>query len=192
MRPAAGIPWPPPLQTTFARQGSSQTGLVTRESTFHDLDNLTGSDGEPGRQDIGGTNAQTDCVDMLGYSRAVFFAILGSWHATDDLDECRIESADVEAGTNKVEVTTDGSGLNYDTDAPIDADGDFVIIEVRAENIDSDNANPQRWLRGYVAEGGNTGTDNVAAMLTQYDYTYPAPELQGAASASKVYVNPST
>ena len=32
MRPAAGIPWPPPLQTTFARQGSSQTGLVTRES----------------------------------------------------------------------------------------------------------------------------------------------------------------
>ena len=34
MRPAAGIPWPPPLQTTFARQGSSQTGLVTRESTL--------------------------------------------------------------------------------------------------------------------------------------------------------------
>ena len=32
VRPAAGIPWPPPLQTTFARQGSSQTGLVTRES----------------------------------------------------------------------------------------------------------------------------------------------------------------
>ena len=28
MRPAAGIPWPPPLQTTFARQGSPQTGLV--------------------------------------------------------------------------------------------------------------------------------------------------------------------
>ena len=34
VRPAAGIPWPPPLQTTFARQGSSQTGLVTRESIF--------------------------------------------------------------------------------------------------------------------------------------------------------------
>ena len=34
VRPAAGIPWPPPLQTTFARQGSSQTGLVTRESTL--------------------------------------------------------------------------------------------------------------------------------------------------------------
>ena len=34
MRPAAGIPWPPPLQTTFARQGSSQTGLVTRESSL--------------------------------------------------------------------------------------------------------------------------------------------------------------
>ena len=37
MRPATGIPWPPPLQTTFARQGSSQTGLVTRESIIQYL-----------------------------------------------------------------------------------------------------------------------------------------------------------
>ena len=104
-----------------------------------------------------------------------------------------MESSDDSSGTNTVEVTTDASGGNYDTDSPIDTDGDFVIIEVRAEDIDSDNANPQRWLRGYVAEGGNTGTDNVAAMLTQYGYSYPQKELQGAAVAgSKVYVDPNT
>ena len=39
MKPAAGIPWAPPLQTTFARQGSSQTGLVTRESKFTTQEN---------------------------------------------------------------------------------------------------------------------------------------------------------
>ena len=80
----------------------------------------------------------------------MFFAILGSWNGSDDLDECRMESSDDSSGTNTVEVTTDASEGNYDTDSPIDADGDgdFVIIEVRAEDIDSDNANPQRWLRG--------------------------------------------
>ena len=166
---------------------------LSEHATFHDLDNLTGSDGEPGRQDIGGTNAQNDWVDMLGYTRAVFFAVLGSWHATDDLDECRVESSDDSSGSNTVEVTSDASGGNYDTDSPIDADGDFVITEVRAEDIDSDNANPQRWLRGYVAEGSDTGTDNVAATLTQYGYSYPVKELQGAAvSGSKVYVDPNT
>ena len=50
---------------------------LSEQATFHDLDKLDGSDGEPGRQDIGGTNAQTDWVDMLGYVRAVFFAVLG-------------------------------------------------------------------------------------------------------------------
>ena len=44
-----------------------------------------------------------------------------------------------------------------------------------------------------MAEGGNTGTDNVAAMLTHYGYSYPQKELQGAAVAgSKVYVDPNT
>ncbi len=165
---------------------------LSEHGTFHDLDNLAGSDGEPGRQDIGGTNAQTDWVDMLNYSRAVAFAVLGTWNATDDVDESKIQSSDDSSGSNTAEVTTDASGGNYDTDSPIDADGDFIITEIRGENIDVDNANAQRWIRYYVAEGGNTGTDNIASVLTQYEYAYPQKELQGAASASNVYVDPGT
>ena len=42
---------------------------LSEHATFHDLDNLAGSDGEPGRQDIGATNAQTDYVTMENFSR---------------------------------------------------------------------------------------------------------------------------
>lgn len=166
---------------------------LSEHATFHDLDNLAGSDGEPGRQDIGGTNAQTDWVDMANYARATAFAVLGTWNASDDLDESKVQSSDDSSGSNTAEVTTDASGGNYDTDAPLDADGDFVITEIRGEDIDVGNANPQRWARYYVAEGGNTGTDNVAAMFIPCGYAYPQKELQGAASAgSQVYVDPNT
>lgn len=166
---------------------------LSEHATFRDLDNLAGSDGEPGRQDIGGTNAQTDWVDFQNYSRGVAFAVLGTWNATDDLDESKVQSSDDSSGTNTAEVTTDASGGNYDTDNPVDADGDFVITEFRSENIDVDNTNPQSWARYYVGEGGNTGTDNVAAMLIPYGYAYPRKELQGAASTgSQVYVDPNT
>lgn len=166
---------------------------LSEHATTHDLDNLAGSDGEPARQDIGGTNAQSDWVDMKNYARAYAFHVLGSWNGSDDLDECKIQSADDSSGSNTAEVTTDASGGNYDTDSPIDADGDFVIIEIRGEDVDVGNTNPQRYIRNYVAEGGNTGTDNVGAVLVPYEYQYPQKELQGAASAgSQVYVSPNT
>lgn len=164
---------------------------LSEQSSFSDLDNLNGSDGEPGRQDVGGTNGQTDWVTMKNYTRAVFFSVLGTWHASDDLDECRIQQATSAAGGSAKDLTTDESGGNYDTDNPIDADGDFVIIEVRVEDLDSDN--DFEFVRGYVAEGSDTGTDNVASMLTRYGYAYPAKEIQGAAVVgSQVYVDTNT
>ena len=169
---------------------------LSEHASFHDLDNIAGADGEPARQDIGATNAQTDYVSMKNYARAVFFVVLGSWNSSDDLDECRIEQAVNTSGGSVKDLTTDEDGGNYDTNAStgnlIDADGDFVIIEIRAEDMDLDATVPFDVIRGYVAEGGNTGVDNAAAFLTQYGYAYPQKELQGAASASNVYVDPNT
>jgi hypothetical protein len=163
----------------------------SEHGTFHDLDNIGGSDGEPGRQDVGGTNGQTDYVSMKNYARAAFFSVLGTWNGTDDLDECRIQQASDSSGTGVKDLTSDASGGNYDTDSPIDADGDFVIVEVRSEDLDIDSGFEH--VRGYVAEGGNSGTDNVASMLLQYGYAYPRKELQGAASSgSQVYVSTGT
>lgn len=155
-----------------------------------DLDN--GSGGEPFLHDIGATNAQTGWEDMLNYARARAYVELGTWNTSDDLDESKIQSSDDSSGSNTAEVTTDASGGNYDTDSPIDADGDFIVTEIRSENVDVDNTNPQRYIRYYVAEGGNSGTDNACGFLSLYGYAYPKKELQGAASASQVYVDPGT
>jgi hypothetical protein len=144
-------------------------------------------------QDIGGTNASNDggYLSMKNYARALFYVELGTWDSGDDLDECRIQQATDSSGTSVKDLTSDASGGNYDTDNPIDADGDFVIVEIRAEDMDVDNGFD--FIRGYVAEGGNSGVDNVMGVLIRYGYAYPKKELQGAASTgSKVYVDINT
>ena len=154
-----------------------------------DLDNAAA--GEPFLHDIGATNAQTGWEDSKNYSRARAYVELGTWNAADDLDESKIQSGSTSTGGTTAEVTTDAAAGNYDTDNPIDADGDFVITEIRAENIDVDNTAPQRWIRYYVAEGGNTGVDNACGFLSLYGHAYPRKELQGAAATgSQVYVQP--
>ena len=143
--------------------------------------------------DIGGTNAQNNggWLSMKNYARAVFYVELGTWDSGDDLDECRIQQATDSSGTSAKDLTSDESGGNYDTDNPIDADGDFVIVEIRAEDMDVDAGFD--FIRGYVAEAGNSGVDNVMGVLIRYGYAYPKKELQGAASTgSQVYVNTNT
>jgi len=142
--------------------------------------------------DIGGTNAQNagGYLTMLGYDRVFAKVELGTWDSGDDLDECRIQQASDSSGTGVKDFTTDASGGNYDTDAPIDADGDQVIIEARQEKMDA--GNDFNHVRLYVAEGGNSGTDNVFGVFIRYDYHYPHEQLDGTASAgSIVYVRPS-
>tara|TARA_Y100000310_G_C20491880_1_gene719658 strand:+ start:53 stop:544 length:492 start_codon:yes stop_codon:yes gene_type:complete len=148
----------------------------------------------PSATDVGGTTANIGSwSDMKNYARAVMYTELGTWNASDDLDHCRIEEADDSSGSNSGELTSDASGGNYDTDSPIDADGNFVIIEVRAEDMDVDNANPRRYIRGVVGEDGNSGTDDCMAVLVRYGYAYPQKELQGAASSgAQVYADPNT
>lgn len=142
----------------------------------------------PGSADIGGTNATTAWVAMKNYTRAMFMVILGTWNSSDDLDECRIEQATDSSGTGAKDATSDASGGNYDTDNPIDALGNFVIIEIRGEDLDADSSFTH--VRGYVAEGGNSGVDNVGAVLIRYGSQYPQKELQGAASTgAQVYVD---
>ena len=143
--------------------------------------------------DIGGTNAQNSggWLSMEGYARAMAMVVLGSWNASDDLDECRIQQATDSSGTSAKDLTTDASGGNYDTDAPLDEDGDFCIIEVRGEDMDVDNGFSH--IRLYVAEGGNSGTDNITGVLARYEASHAKKELQGAASTgSQVYVDVNT
>ena len=140
--------------------------------------------------DIGGTNASTGWVSMADFERIFAYAEIGTWNAADDLDECRLEQATSAAGANAKDLTTDASAGNYDTDNPVDADGDFVILEARAEDLDV--ANGFTHVRLYVAEGGNTGVDNVTGFLVRYGAREKQSQKNAAAvTGSKVYVHPS-
>jgi hypothetical protein len=139
--------------------------------------------------DIGGTSANSGYLSMQDYGRAMAYVELGTWDSGDDLDGCQFQQASDSSGTGVKDLTTDASGGNYDTDNPVDADGNFVILEVRAEDLDGDGG--FEFIRLLLTEAGNSGTDNVTALVIRYDYKYPQKELNGAASTgAQVYVSP--
>lgn len=140
--------------------------------------------------DIGGTHTETAWLPMKDFQQLYAKVELGTWNATDDLDECRLEQAQDASGTGAKDLTSDAADGDYDTDTPVDAAGNFVILEATAEDLDV--ANGFNHVRLYVAEGGNTGVDNVTGVLIRHGYAYQGKQLDGAAIAGeKVYVRPS-
>ena len=151
-------------------KGSEQFGVTLLETT-----------------DIGGTSATTSYVSMENFDRAFAYVEIGTWNGTDDLDSCHLLQATDSSGTSSKGLTTSASGGNYDTDSPVDADGNWVIIDIRAEDLDTDNGFNHIAL--YVAEGGNTGADNVTGFIIRHEPRYAAKQLNGAASSgAQVYV----
>lgn len=146
--------------------------------------------------DIGGTNSAggsdaVHWVSMVNFKSFLCLVELGTWNAADDLDTCKLEQATDSSGTGKKDLTTSASGGNYDTDAPVDADGDQVILECQADDLDV--ANGFTHVRVYLAEGGNTGTDNVSAVYVRTNPRDAYSNLLVTPSAgSKVYVSVNT
>lgn len=146
--------------------------------------------------DIGGTNSagSDDTVHWISLEEFQSFMCLvelGTWNAADDLDTCKLEQATDSSGTGKKDLTTSASGGNYDTDAPVDADGDRVILECQADDLDVTNG--FKYVRVYLAEAGNTGVDNVSAVYVRANARYAFDDLMETASAgSKVYVSVNT
>ena len=123
---------------------------------------------------------------MENFDRATLYAELGTWNGSDDLDGLKIQQATDSSGTSAKDLTTSASGGNYDTDSPLDADGDFAYIEVRAEDMDADNSFTH--IRGLASESDNSGVDNVTLVLLRYGAKHGKKEQGGSATAgSKVY-----
>lgn len=143
--------------------------------------------------DIGGTNSAgsddtVHWVSMAEFQTLMCVVELGTWNAADDLDTCKLQQATDSSGTGIKDLTTSASGGNYDTDTPVDADGNQVILEVSAEDLDVDNG--FNHVRVYLAETGNTGVDNVSAVYVRAAARNKYTNLNAAASAGAiVYVN---
>jgi hypothetical protein len=147
--------------------------------------------------DIGGTNTATiDATywgawhDVKGYSKIYGKLMIGAtWNAGDDVDTCKLQQATSSAGAGAKDLTTSGSGYGYDSDYPVDAAGNTVVLEARAEDLDV--AGGFHYVRLYAAETGDTGTDNVAGVLILYGAVHEEAEKEAAASSGAVvYVTP--
>ena len=144
-------------------------------------------------KDIGASNGQNagGDISMQLYRRVMCYIELGTWNSTDDLDTAQLQQATNSSGGSRKDLTSSSSGGNYDTDNPLDADGDFVIIEAKGEDFDVDNLFTH--VRLNVAEVTGTGADNATAVLVRYQYQQRVKELQGTAvTGSKVYVDTNT
>jgi len=146
--------------------------------------------------DIGGTNTSGSddtlhWVSMEEFQSFLCLLELGTWNAADDLDTCKLEQATDSAGSGKKDLTTSASGGNYDTDAPVDAITNKVILECQADDLDV--ANGFTHVRVYAAEAGNTGVDNVSAVYVRANARYAKDDLLGTAAAGAlVYVSVNT
>lgn len=147
--------------------------------------------------DIGGTNTATQDAtywapahDARGYHDIYAKIWVGpTWNAADDLDTCKLQQCTAADGTGAKDLTTSGSGTtyDYDTDYPVDAATNTVVMEVRTSQMDM--ANGYYYVRAYAAETGNTGEDDIAGVLILYNAREKGAEKEGAASSGvTVYV----
>ena len=146
--------------------------------------------------DIGATNtAAVDATywgawqDMSPFMQVFAKVRLGAFDAADVLNVCKLQQAQDAAGTGAKDLTTAASGGDYDSDNPVKAAGDQVILEAQAADLDV--AGGFRYVRVYCAVTGNTGPDNVEGVIELHDAHHEYAQREGAASASKVYVRPS-
>lgn len=136
--------------------------------------------------DIGGTNANFGAVDMRKSNRVFAYVELGTWNAADDLDTCKLQQDDG-TGSAWKDLTTSSATGDYDTDAPLDADGNYAILEACDEDLDV--ANGFYLVRCYVAETGNTDVDNVTGFIFGHGAKSKMKQRNAAAvSGEKVYV----
>lgn len=114
--------------------------------------------------DIGGTSATTETIDMTAYDRVAFVVQLGdsdgdgtfsNWHASDELDSCIVQECTASDGTGAT--TLSDQSAVVDATAVDATAGDRYLIEVRASSV----SDGYPYVRLYLAEGGNSGTDNV-------------------------------
>ena len=144
--------------------------------------------------DIGATNtAAIDATywapahDVRGYNDIYAKIRLGTWNAADDLDTCKLQQCTAADGTGAKDLTTSGSGDDYDTDSPVDAVTNTAVFDVRTSQMDI--AGGFYYVRLYAAETGNSGTDNVSGVIILYNAREKGAEQEGAASAGvTVYV----
>lgn len=138
--------------------------------------------------DIGGTEVASPWMKLADFERFYAkFKLIATW--TDAITTAIIEQAQDAVGTGAKAITTSASGGDYNTDTPINAAGETVVLECRNQDLDANNEFTH--VRARVAATGNTGVDNVVgvAILWKAHYNQRQREADAVAGAT-MYVSP--
>ena len=132
-------------------------------------------------------------VDVTGYHEIYAKVVLGlTWNASDDLLTVKLQQCTSAAAAGAKDLTTVGSGATYgyDSDTPLDALTNSVVLEANTQDMDAEGG--FKYLRVYAATTSNTGTDEVYGVLILYNARDKYAQREGAASAGvTMYVDTS-
>ncbi len=145
--------------------------------------------------DVGATNTGSTgnwqtWQSMVGMLEVMAKVEIGTWDGTDDLDTCKLQQAKNSSGGSAKDLTTSASGGNYDTDAPLDADGNIAILSARVDQMDV--ANGFTHVRLYCAEVTGTGTDNISGVIQTRSGSAFKERDETAVALSVIYINPNS
>lgn len=136
--------------------------------------------------DIGGTNATSEYVNMAEYEAVCFYIQLGdsdgdgtfsNWDSSDELDSCIAKEATDSSGTSAQTLSDQSSAV--DEGGTGTAAGQRYAVNVKA----SDLTDGYDYVALYVAEGGNTGVDNVHVVAVGINPRYATANEIGITAA---------
>jgi hypothetical protein len=107
-----------------------------------------------------------------------------TFNAADNVTTCKLQQATSAAGAGAKDLTTSASGGDYDTDNPVDAAGNTVVLEARKADLDVTNG--FRYVRLYAASTDNTGVDNVEGVLVLHCANEKYAQKEAAAAVGEV------
>lgn len=134
--------------------------------------------------DIGGTSGETERINIGDYRRVAFVVSVGdasgtgtysNWSASDALDTLKLRQHTAATGGDSKDIT----GFSLAQTAPNTA-GEYFVLECRSEDVDTENG--YKYVSCYVAETGNTATDNVHVTVVGLP-RYASDNVAGATDA---------
>ena len=148
-----------------------------------------------GPYDIGGTNASTNWADIADFDRVFGIITLGTYTGADAVTTFQLKQAKTSSGGSSKDLTTSGSttASNYDSTYAPTVAGNTLIVECRAEDLDSTNG--FHYVQMYIAATGNTNTDDVQGFMMLFQKDHRIAQVQGATAAATItyhYVTPTS
>ena len=137
-------------------------------------------------------------LDMRDFDRIMAHIQIGATYTDSTLTTVKFQQSQSSSGTNPIDLTTSGTGLDYDpaTFTPTVSVGN-IYIETRQDQQEMTvpgypPGNGYRYVALYVAQTGPGGSDIVYGHIRRFECTKRQRALPGAGYPFPTTTNPAT